>query len=196
MDDRRDPETRGDGTGPEPASDDAAVFHVARVDGGSARAPALLAGVVTMAVGALVLGGAEETRMREMAADRAIPAPAAPAAGETSALLDLRTRAWGPYVYVQGDVFDIDAKVVVVSIWGPDDVVLQVRTVSMPGGSTAFRLGPNDRFQLAFNVAGIAAQQVAYVQANAYNRIGLPIASARQHLSPAVDPGWWRGEGS
>lgn len=215
MDGRRDPEPRGVGTGPEPAADDAAVFHVERVGGGSARRPALVVGVVTLAVAALVVGGAlgedgpkpavaaptpaahaAPTRGRDVAANRAIPVPTAVATLEASPTLDIRTRAWGPYVYVQGDVFDLDTEVVVVSIWSPDDAVLQVRTVSMPGGSTAFRLGPNDRFQLAFEVGGIAAQEVAYVQANAYNGVGLPIASARQHLSPAVDPGWWRGEGT
>jgi hypothetical protein len=122
--------------------------------------------------------------------------PVAPAASGAPQVLALRTRAWGSYVYVQGEVFDLDTEVVVVSIWSPDDAVLQVRTVSMPGGSTAFRIGPNDRFQLAFEVTGLAAREVAYVHANAYNRIGMPIASARQGLVPAVDPGWWRGEGS
>ena len=133
--------------------------------------------------------------MRDVAANRTVPEAPPPAMSNPRSLA-IQTRAWGPYVYVQGDVFSGDTELVVVSIWNVDEQVIQVRAISMPGGSTAFRTGGNDRFQLAFEVAGTAAREVAYVVANAYNRVGLPIGSARQGLNPAVDPGWWRGEGA
>jgi hypothetical protein len=209
MDDRRDTGTRGDSL-PEPAGEDVAVFRVACVGGGSA-APVLAATLATVSIGAFALTAAlgQEPRaaavapsaarppamVRDVEAERSIPTAVRPP-GMTRNDLAIHTRAWGPYVYVQGDVAEGSTVLVVVSIRDADGEVLQVTSLTMPYPTTAAPVDGRDRFRMAFDVSGTAAKEVALVVANAYDRAGVPIATVRQRLSPAVDPGWWRGEGA
>ena len=73
--------------------------------------------------------------------------------------------------------------VVVFSIVEGRNRFVQLRTVDMPGGSTAFRLGGNDRFDLVFDLPTVLHSKDAWVSANAYDLTGNIIARARTALA-------------
>lgn len=120
-----------------------------------------------------------------------------------SAPIAFHARVLGRQLYVNGDVFTLQADSVVVSVGDLQGRTFQRRTLDLPGGSTAFRLGPNDRFDVAFGLEGWTAE-VAWVTATAYDRAGSPLATVRQSLeissghdrvpgstgSPIVEYGW------
>ena len=201
MDDRRDRVPEG------AHQPDEAVFNVGRVANGSRGRPVFAAFAVALVLGGLVIAGTFDGPNATAVADpspataptraAAVQAPT-PTAGAIErvdlSLLTLHTRAWGRFVFVHGEVFTRSAEVVIVSIRNGEGQTLDSQTVSMPGGSTALRLGASDRFQLAFEVEGTAASTVSYVLANAYDHEGTPIAAERQSLDPPFDPGYWRSE--
>ncbi|HEX3266329.1 MAG TPA: hypothetical protein VHR16_11735 [Candidatus Limnocylindrales bacterium] len=101
--------------------------------------------------------------------DRALPPP----------LLSLDAQATGGLVFVHGDVFTRGALYVVVRIADAANGTLDIRALNMPGGSTAFRTGPNDRFSIAFRLIDPLSKQPAWVSADAYDHNGAIIATAR-----------------
>jgi hypothetical protein len=127
------------------------------------------------------------TRLIDVAAPREVPPSLPGQVAASGRLLDLRATASGDTVLVHGDVFTLDAAVIVVSIADAADEVLEVRSVDMPGGSTAFRIGANDRFLEAFEIEGWPAARAASVTADAYDSLGLIIASARTSVRPSAD---------
>ena len=96
-----------------------------------------------------------------------------------AALLALDVQASGGMLFVHGDVYTRGAMLVVVSVSDADYHTLDVRSLNMPGGSTAFRTGPNDRFSLAIQVDDGPSRQPAWVRVDAYDRYGGMLASAR-----------------
>jgi hypothetical protein len=101
-------------------------------------------------------------------------------------LLALDAQATGGLLFVHGDVYTRGAMLVVVSVADQDHRTLDVRSINMPGGSTAFRTGPNDRFSLAIPLTLTAAKQPAWVLADAYDHNGAIIASARVQVGNAT----------
>ncbi|HET9852562.1 MAG TPA: hypothetical protein VFP56_08680 [Candidatus Limnocylindrales bacterium] len=176
---------------------DEAVFAPARLP--RRRVPVAAVGI-GLAIAALAVVGSLDrlretprtaekpasSRMIDVPAVREVPPPAFVPVPVSAPLLDLAASTSEGRVFVHGDVFTRDAVVVIVSIADAAEDVLDVRSVDMPGGSTAFRLGPNERFLEAFEVEGWPATQVAWVMANAYDKFGMIIASAREALSPAI----------
>lgn len=201
MDERR-AERLPDGVGEVFA--DEAVFAPTRLP--RRRAPVAAVGVGLVIAGLALVGfldrlrdappSAERpasTRMIDVPAVREIPPQAFVPVPVSPRLLDLAATGSGPSVYVHGDVFTRDAVVVIVSIADAADDVLEVRSVDMPGGSTAFRIGANERFLEAFRVERWPSTQVAWVMANAYDQFGTIIASARVALPSSGDHGRWPG---
>ena len=201
MDERRAERLPAD-AGEQPA-DDEAVFAPMPLP--RRRAPVAAVGVGLAIAGLALVGLLERvrdappsaerpasTRMIDVPAVREIPPQAFVPVPVSAPLLELAATASGRSVYVHGDVFTRDAVVVIVSIADAADDVLEVRSVDMPGGSTAFRIGPNERFLEAFQVERWPSTQVAWVMANAYDQFGTIIASAREAL-PSADQGRWPG---
>jgi len=169
---------------------DEAVFAPARI--ARSRAPIVALGVALAIAGVAIAGSFEglrdatstdeqpgSTRRVDAPTIREIP-PAAEGPGvATGPLLDLDARSSGGTLFVNGDVFTRNAVLVIVSIADAAEKVLEVRSLDMPGGSTAFRIGANDRFLAAFDVERLPARQVVWVTANAYDRFGMVVASAR-----------------
>jgi hypothetical protein len=93
-------------------------------------------------------------------------------------LLALDAQSSDGLLFVHGDVYTRNAMLVVVSIADGEHRTIDVRSVNMPGGSTALRTGPNDRFSLAIPVDAETAKP-AWVWADAYDHNGAIIASAR-----------------
>jgi hypothetical protein len=80
-------------------------------------------------------------------------------------------------------VFSLDAFIVVVSLEDRGRVTA-TRTVSMPGGSTAFLTGANPRFDVLFDLPADAAPGSIWVRANTYDSHGDLVASMREPLGP------------
>lgn len=114
---------------------------------------------------------------------REAPWRSRPGTGEpaTAALLAIDARMAGRRLFLSGEVFTPDAFIVFVTIGDLDDNTLEVRSVDMPGGSTAFRLGANDRFDLTFEMDAWPTA-AAWATATAFDRTGYPIESVRQAL--------------
>jgi hypothetical protein len=183
---------------------DEAVFAPARLP--RRRLPVAAVGIALAIAGLAVVGSLDRlretpqaapkpasTRMIDVPAVREIPPHGFAPVPVSPPLLELAATTSGRSVYVHGDVFTRDAVVVIVSIADAADDVLEVRSVDMPGGSTAFRTAPNERFLEAFQVDSWPSTQVAWVRANAYDQFGMIIASAREPLPLSPDHGRWRG---
>jgi hypothetical protein len=87
-------------------------------------------------------------------------------------------------VFVHGDVFTRRAVNVVVVLTVADgrNRTITVQSVGIPGGSTAFRLGPNERFDTTFHLPASPTMQPTTVSASAYDDAGVVIASATTQL--------------
>jgi hypothetical protein len=103
-------------------------------------------------------------------------------AGSTAPLLVVDAKADAASVFVQGDVYTIGADFVVVALQDVGYRTIDVRRVQMPGGSTAMRTGPNDRFSLLFQVKGPFDPRSAWVTAVALDDAGDLVASASVQL--------------
>lgn len=171
------------------ATSDEAVFVPVRVPRGRVPAPAVA--VLLTIAGLAVAGvlGSNESLQPSMAAtvtagpiatdvvDVAAPPPQRPAIP----LLAMDARTSGRLLFVHGDVFTraAVAVVVIVSVADGRNRTLNIRSVDMPGGSTAFRTGPNDRFFLTFELGDSPTMQPAWVMANAYDERGAIIATTK-----------------
>jgi hypothetical protein len=197
---------------------DEAVFEAVRVPRGGRPVAAFL---ITAVVGGLavvgVLGGAKVatagepgwsrataarsviTTASERAATREAPWRSHPGTGEPSEarLLAIDARIADGLLTLHGDVFTPLADVVVIAVGDVAGRSTEVRSIDLPGGSTAFRLGANDRFDVSFDVD--ASADVVWVDATAYDEVGNRLDTVRQSLPTAfghdrvpsvVDYGW------
>jgi hypothetical protein len=98
-------------------------------------------------------------------------------------LLQLDLRPDERHLFVHGDVFSLDAFIVVVSLEDRGTVTAS-RTVSMPGGSTAFLTGANPRFDVLFDLPPDAAPGSIWIRANTYDSHGDLVASVREPMRP------------
>lgn len=193
MDDRR--ERDHDASRPR---DDGATFEPARVSGPTRRpivGVALVVGVMVAGIGlAGALDGVRTSPPVRASADAAVatlpgsvglasggPSVAGPVAEPV--LLTLDARATARHLFVHGDVFSLDATLVIVSIADAAGHVVEERSLDLPGGSTAFRLGANDRFDAQFPLDGPIGIDERWLEARAYDRFGETIASVRRPLS-------------
>ncbi len=94
-------------------------------------------------------------------------------------LMKLDLRPDGRHLFVYGDVFSLEAFIVVVSL-EDRGVVTDTVTLSMPGGSTAFLTDANPRFQARFDMPAGAPIGSVWVRANAYDTHGDLMLSLRQ----------------
>jgi hypothetical protein len=198
----------------DPGAPEGAVFAPSMVR--QARGARALAGIVVVAVGALIaigeldrVAGPEPASVAVTSAD---PAPTAlaptalpssrrssrpPPLGSIAAtgsqhgppasdgLLQLDVRPAGSRLFVHGDVYSLEVKIVVLSIEDAAGHVADVRSVRLQGGSTAFQLGPNPRFDAMFDVPDELMGEGLWVQANAYDPQGRIIEA---QLQPVVAP--------
>ena len=197
---------------------DEAVFAAARLTRGGRP----VAGIVIAAVvGGLALVGviagrdagtmsaARVARPVLVASDddstREAPWRTHPGTGEPygGPLLSFDAQVVGRRLFVNGDVFTLGADVVVVSVGDLDGRTVERRSLDLPGGSTAFRLGANDRFDVTFGLDDWTAE-LAWVTATVFDGSGSPLGTVRQSLAvssghdripgataaPIVEYGW------
>jgi hypothetical protein len=193
MDDRR---------GQDDAPDEA-VFTPAPLRAGG-RPPVFLAGaalVIVVLVGAATLDRLGGDRPRPAAfqplatASAGIPADTAPPARTSRprppgltvvpALIRIDVRPDGRHLFVHGDVFSLEAFIVVVSL-EDQGVVTDTQTVNMPGGSTAFLTDANPRFYARFDMPRRAPAGSVWVRASAYDTRGDLVVSLRQPVPTAA----------
>lgn len=105
------------------------------------------------------------------------PGPGIPTVRPEFMKLDVQPH--GRHLFVHGDVFSLEAFIVVVSL-EDRGVVTDTVSVSMPGGSTAFLTDANPRFQARFDMPDEAPIGSIWVRANAYDTHGDLILSLRQ----------------
>lgn len=94
-------------------------------------------------------------------------------------LIRLALRPDGRHLFVHGDVFSLEAFIVVVSL-EHQGVVTDTQTVNMPGGSTAFLTDANPRFHARFDMPRRAPAGSVWVRATAFDTDGDLILSLRQ----------------
>jgi hypothetical protein len=189
MDDRPGPDDARDG----------AVFAPTRIRPGK-RPPVLLAGMaiafgVIVVVGALDGLGGTSTNPDERGAVVTAPVAVAtrtprpartaqpPGLAPVLPILSLDPRPAGSHLFVHGEVFSLGVIVVTVSLEDAGGAVSETRSVKLQGGSTAFRLAPNARFDVRFDVPDELMGEGLWVRANAYDFRGRIIGSFR---SPVV----------
>jgi hypothetical protein len=104
--------------------------------------------------------------------------PAVPGAlGDRLIRLDVREA--DDQLFVHGDLFRLDVILVVVSIEDAPGHVAAIESLDIAGGSTAFRIGANPRFSVAFELPASPASAALWIHANAYDRAGAIVASTR-----------------
>jgi hypothetical protein len=183
-----------DRPGPDDARD-GAVFAPTPIRAGK-RPPVLLAGMA-LAFGALVAAGALDGLGGTSAVpddrDAVVTAPVAvatrtprpertaqpPGPAPSLPLLALDPRPAGSHLFVHGEVFSLGVIVVTVSLEDAAGTVSATRSVKLQGGSTAFRLAPNARFDVRFDVPDELMGEGLWVRANAYDARGQAIGSFR-----------------
>jgi hypothetical protein len=184
-----------------------ATFAPARIER-RGRAPILMIGIV-LGIGGLAiagvldqLAGTPSTAVASLPAREIPPSPAArpvgtPERGATSGASDviqLDIRPTGKQLVVHGEVFSLGVIAVVVSIEDVTGRVGEVRSIDIQGGSTAFRLGANERFDAYFDVPEELVGNTLWVRADAYDAAGRIQEAVLQPIvaSPLgyrVDPG-------
>jgi hypothetical protein len=119
----------------------------------------------------------------------AVPAPgtfrpARPSPGPAE-LIRLDGRPDGRHLFVHGEVFSLRVEPVIVSIRDPDGRTLEIRTLDMPGGSTAFRIGSVNRFEVRFDRPDPEVTRLVAVQASGYDAAGDRILSEQIRVDNA-----------
>jgi len=185
------------------AAEDGAVFEPTRVKG--TRRARILAALVIAGVGALIAIGAldRETPSPSTAAAAASEPPAAtlgaqatrpsrptpraslqvpggPDGGGTAQLIDLEIRPAGSHLFIHGDVFSLDVARVTVRLEDAAGHVAAAKSVDIPGGSTAFRIGSVPRFDVHFALAD-------EIQADGYLVSATALDSAGQRLTTLLE---------
>jgi hypothetical protein len=99
-------------------------------------------------------------------------------------VIDIELRAAGSHLFVHGDVFSLEVDVVVLTLEDGAGNTGESVAVRLDGGSTAFRLGANDRFDVMFDIADEVIADGLWVRAEAYDRGGMPLAKLRRPVIP------------
>ena len=196
----------------DPRAPDGAVFAPAKVR--PPRGSRALAGIVVVALGGLVAIGALDRGTTPAPNPVAVatshlsatPLPSTRrssrpqplgAVGSSGArpepvpfdgLVQLDLRPAGSRLFVHGDVYSLKVTVVVLSIEDAAGHVAAVRSMHLQGGSTAFRLGANTRFDALFDVPDELMGEGLWVRANAYDTKGRIIDAQQEPVvAPVVD---------
>jgi hypothetical protein len=157
------------------ASEAGAVFAPTRLRGSGKRrllaAIALLAVAGLIGVGALERQAPDETAVLRASSDgpgqspeveaalSSRPTPSAtlakpvPIPTERRAVIAIDIRPAGSHLFVHGDVFSLSVARVTVTLEDRAGHVAATAAVDVPGGSTAFRLGAVQRFDVHFDLA-------------------------------------------
>ncbi len=197
---------------------DEAVFDTVRVARGGRPVAALMIAAVVGGLAVMgVVGGTKVsadgepgwyratvarpavTTAAERAASREAPWRTHPGTGEpfVARLLAIDARITGGLLILRGDVFTPLAEVVVIAVGDVAGRSTEVRSIEMPGGSTAFRLGANDRFDVTFAIDAIG--EAVWIDATAYDAVGNRLDRVRHSLATGfghhrvpsvVDYGW------
>jgi hypothetical protein len=192
----------------DPRAPDGAVFAPTAVRQG--RGQRALAGIVILAIGGLIAIGALDRGAAPEPNDVAVASGAAPATPVPSSrrssrppqssigsrgsqpgravfdgLVQLDIRPAGSRLFVHGDVYSLSVIVVVLSIQDAAGNVADVRSVHLQGGSTAFRLGANVRFDALFDVPDELMGEGLWIHANAYDTQGRIVEA---QLQPIIAP--------
>jgi len=195
------------------ADDDGAFFAPVRVNG--ARRPRILASLVVVAVGGLVAVGALERAAAPPQTATVGDATAAPAAsvpaptpagsrpraqasgqapGTVDALggdaryIELAVRPAGTDLFIHGDVFSLDVARVTVRLEDRAGNVAATKSVDIPGGSTAFRIGAVPRFDVHFLLADKVRADGYLVSATALDSAGRKLTTLLQLVARSTAP--------
>jgi hypothetical protein len=180
---------------------DDAVFAPRSVRGTGGRPPILVAGLLVALAGLVALGlyrpaddlardgvaiapdTAPTLRAEPVMSPRLREPLTEPSSG-ASALIKLEVRPDGGHLFVHGEVFSNRIRVVVVSLRDAGGGAADIRTVTMPGGSTAFRIGSVDRFDVLFDRSESMTEGFT-VQASGYDADDDRIESVTASAEPA-----------
>ena len=183
------------------AAEDGAVFASVKVTG--RRRPRILASVLVVAIGGLIAVGAfdrgvappQAASVADATAAAKPPATARPTAqafrsreAPAAQLMDLAIRPAGPDLFVHGDVFSLDVARVTIRLEDSSGDVAQTKSVDIPGGSTAFRIGAVPRFDVHFLLATEVQADGFMVSATALDAAGRSLTTLLQHIPRSVDP--------
>lgn len=175
--------------------EDGATFEVSRVRSG--RGSRWLAAAVMVAVGGLIALGTLDPGAAPEAAPAALATVEAPtphplmgrssrppargpiASGSSQGravlvgdVIRIDLQPAGRRLFVHGDVFSLRVSRVVVSIEDGSGEVAAASSIPIQGGSTAFRLGPNARFDTHFDAPHELTAARVWVRADAYDSAG------------------------
>ena len=192
------------------AREDGAVFVPARVRG--SRGPRLLATLVVVAVGGMIAVGALDREPARGAASVAgATADSAVVANDhtpTSTPRTARTelpsnrftndpivqpigfdvRSAGSHLFIHGDVFSLAVSRVLVKLEDLTGHVADTRSVDVPGGSTAFRLGAVSRFDVHFFLPDEVQADGFVVSATALDSAGHRLTTVEERILRAAVP--------
>lgn len=183
------------------AADDGAVFAPVRVKG--ERRPRVLALLVIAGVGVLVAiaaldrGGVppQAAAVADATAAANAPATARPTAqafrsskAPVAQVIDLAIRPDGSDLFIHGGVFSLDVARVTVRLDDPSGNVAATKSVDIPGGSTAFRIGAVPRFDVHFLLATGVQADTFMISAVAIDSTGRRLMTLLQPIPRSVDP--------
>lgn len=172
--------------------EDGATFEVSRVRSG--RGSRWLAAAVMVAVGGLIALGTLDPGAAPEAAPVAIarvgaprPNPSTGRAVAVGDFIQIDVHPAGRRLFVHGDVFSLAVSRVVVSIGDGSGEVAATSSIPIQGGSTAFRLGPNARFDAQFDAPHELTAARLWVRADVYDSGGRMLEGVVQPMlaSPA-----------
>lgn len=98
-------------------------------------------------------------------------------------LLSLDVRRDGSHLFVHGTVLSENVVSIVMSVQDATGRAVKWATLSLPGGSTAFRLGAQTRFDAYIRMPDGLVGQPTWIEASAYTAIGRRIGTARNAIA-------------
>ena len=182
------------------AAADGAVFAPTRVE--TSQGHRILASIVLLAlagligIGALDRAAAPDFASIAIASQGPIPTRSSPAASIPASVpfrklvgpaqyFELDIRPAGSDLFIHGDVFSIAVSRVTVRLQDSAGNVAATRSVDVPGGSTAFRIGAVPRFDVHFVYRGVSDAGRFVISVTAFDAGGhrlsisvLPVAGA------------------
>jgi hypothetical protein len=109
------------------------------------------------------------------------------APGDGARFVDLDVRPAGGDLFIHGDVFSLDVARVTVTLEDSAGNVAATRSVDIPGGSTAFRIGSVPRFDVHFTLGEEAQADGFMVSATALDSAGRRLTTLLQLVARSVD---------
>jgi hypothetical protein len=109
------------------------------------------------------------------------------APGDGARFVDLDVRPAGGDLFIHGDVFSLDVARVTVTLEDSAGNVAATRSVDIPGGSTAFRIGSVPRFDVHFTLADEVQAHGFMVSATAIDSAGRRLTTLLQLVARSVD---------